>query len=128
MMFETHDGVAWSCDLYLNGTKSAHVFNPGDGGYTRFHWLKPELEPSFQQYVKTTPHEDGEALVCHLCDQIDTKKRLKRLCSKKTVVKMKGSEDGVYSTFKTPFTPQFKDRLVKQYGDQIVEFVNETVQ
>lgn len=123
-----YSGVAWSCDLYLDGVKAAHVSNRGDGGMTRFDWYKNELQTPFQQYVKTTSHEDEESLVCHLCDKLDEQKRLKRLCKNKTVVKMKKNKDGEYSIWNTPFSPQVKDKLKQVHGDQIIEFVNETIQ
>lgn len=122
---ELYNGVAWSCKLLIDGMYAAFVSNRGDGGETRFDWTNTEFQKRFEDYVKTTPHKDGEMLVSHLCDELDNEKRLKRLCKGKTVVVMRGNKEGTYSTFKIPFSQEVKNKLIQIHGDKIIEFVNE---
>jgi len=126
------DGYAWSCDLYIDGVKSAYVLDEGFGGTIDFHWYHKRLESSFLNYVKRLPKRDGveetpELLVARLCDEAEERKTLKRWCKTMTVVRMRDSEEGKFTTFKSRFSPLVKEALLKQYGHRIVEFVNETV-
>jgi hypothetical protein len=122
------DGLMWSCDLYIDGVKAAHVYNQGNGGMTFFQWDNPTLGKSFESFAQTTPHGSGEMLVSDLCDKLDTQKMLKRLCKNKTVVKMKKNKEGEYSIWNVPFTQQVKEKILQANGDQVIEFMNEKYQ
>ena len=129
---EGRGGYVWSCDLYIDGVKAAHVLDEGYGGMVDFHWYRKELESPFLDYIKTLPkrngHEETPALfVAALCDEAEEQKTLKRWCKTKTVIRMKDAEEGKFTMFKTRFSPMVKEALLKKYGDRIVEFVNETV-
>jgi hypothetical protein len=51
--------------------------------------------------------------------------KLKRWCKVKTVAIMKDAKDGEITCWNAPFTPSFRKAVMKRYGDEIVEFVNE---
>jgi len=132
----SRDGLCWSCDLYIDGVKAAYVMDGGYGGDVEFDWYRKDLEQPFIDYVKTLPtytaygmtlKPNGGTVVSELCDKADAEKQVKKWCKTKTVVKFKKDQNNpdAFTTFKSPFTPMFKAALIKKYGSDIVEFVNE---
>ena len=146
------DGVCWSCDLYLDGVKAAYVMDGGFGGEIEFTWYVPSLEQKFEEYCNTLPTDMSPdmvaafgpngyrkgmgSVVADFVDTLENEKKVKRWCKTKTLVRMKkdlDKEGGVYeqeifTTFKAPWNPATKAALIKRYGDEIVEFVNERFQ
>ena len=59
-----------------------------------------------------------------LVGETDENNRLRRLCKKKTVVRMK-ENDKDYVVYKTSFSPEFKKSLEQHHQGGIFEFVNE---
>lgn len=131
------DGIAWSCDLYIDGVKAAYVYDGGFGGMVDFDWYNRDLEKKFNAYVDALPLDmsdpdifpegmktDGGTLVAGLCDELEMEKKLKRLCKTKTVVRMKDDGEN-FSTFKVLFSADVKAKILQKHGDNVVEFVNE---
>jgi hypothetical protein len=136
----SRDGYDWSCDLYIDGVKAAYVHDFGNGGPVDFEWYRKDLRQPFLDYVETLPesdtHEfgmvvslkpDAGSVVAQLCDDLEMEKKLKNWCKTKTVVKMKKdlNNPAAFTTFKHPYGPDIKNHIIKKYGDEVAEFVNE---
>jgi hypothetical protein len=50
---DTHDGVAWACDLLRDGTFIAHAENSGRGGCNLYHFQDRDEQAAFVAHAKT---------------------------------------------------------------------------
>ena len=82
-------------------------------------------EHLFSEYADRLEEVLNETHGEMVSDEIADDDRVMRLCKTQTLVVMKDSPAGDYSYFETPFSPEFKKKLVKIHGCNIVEFVNE---
>ena len=138
----TPDGYAYNCSLYMDGEKVAEVHEEGHGGAPMIRFSSRTVEQTFYEYAKTLPPEpcdfgdgvdreplpmDGEFLIGLLVEQYLEDKRLRRLCRKKTLVRMTTDPPGTMTVFSRPYSPEYAARLRAKYGVAIIEIVNETI-
>ena len=99
------DGVAYSCDLYVNGKLSCHVTNDGGGGVGCFYWVDKENQKiwdswrkgldaylwSYNGESKSMPHDDDMALEFFLTAH-DIARWIKRNRKNKCMVQLRDLE------------------------------------
>jgi hypothetical protein len=66
-----------------------------------------------------------DGFIFKLIATFEENKQFKRWCKKETCFRLKGDEAGHWRTVKHPFNPDVKTFIVKKYGDQIEEILNE---
>lgn len=134
----------WSCDILFYG---AQVGRASGNDLTRE--LKVELDEHLQQQIiqvlqehnfkldlsKTprhsiqpnTPTNFMRMAIAQMADEMDLVRELKVSARTQTLVLMRSDLTKV-AVFKEPFTAAVKARLLDQFGDELVEFVNESLQ
>ena len=135
-----NEGPAFSCSLWIDGVKVAEVRYDGRGGPYMWRWLHDAANATWAAYVKAQPpmpplHEGGEPLAINddialedIFNAERERKQVTRWCKTNVVFRLTTDEPGVFHKFKGQFTPAVKERLGKQYGDQLLEIMNETLQ
>lgn len=135
------DGIAYSCELWVNGRLGAFVNNEGRGGSTWFRWVDADLERITTNYVDCLPlipsktetelqlwpngrSNDLECFIAELCDKEDEEKRIRKLCRTKTVFRLKSDEEHLY-TLTNPFSAAAAAHLRAKHGDNLKEIFNE---
>lgn len=143
---------AFAADIYIDGVKAGDAQNDGHGGETNcsLHYLTPEKRKEIQTWIsqqppKEYPGSEGkpftipfslEVIVDDLMEEwLDNKygegAQKKKWCKKDVVFRVKGDKIDSYRTIKGKdngvYTKRLKDTLVKRYGDQLEEIVNETL-
>lgn len=142
--FRGTEGEGFWCVLYRDKKKIGSVTDTADGGEIHFFLDKGEKE-ILDLFCMQLPHEsveneeawvkaiypngrevDADAYLCRLVDEYLHTKRLKRLCSKKTLFLLKDEKDpNCMRTVLVPFSPKVADHLRKKYGDNLKEIINE---
>ena len=137
-----NEGPAFSCSLWIDGVKAAEVKYDGWGGPYLWRWLNDAAKATWDAYVKAQPpvppmHEgegdkplaiDDDIALEDIINADRERKQIARWCRTNVVFRLKGDEPGTFHKFKGQFTPAVKERLRKQYGDQLAEIMNETLQ
>lgn len=73
-----------------------------------------------------TPHGFMSLAIAQIADEMDLAKELKISARTQTLVVMRATPDKV-TVFSEPYSHDVKARLSAQYGDDITEFVNESL-
>lgn len=137
---------AFSCTLWVDGTKVADVRQAGNGGCHDWRWtdgkrnvhdallgwLKAE-RPDFLGDVLdfSEPWHDDEALdmlVWHLIGQAQEEKMLRRHCRTKVVFRLAGDEEGEWQTIRGTWAgneDHIRRTMRDRYGDRLAEIANE---
>jgi hypothetical protein len=130
---ETH---CFSATVYIDGVKEGVVENDGHGGSNFYH--PHEVQTKLDAVAATLPDvefgdgqsikQDADILVGDLMNGWLEMRELKRLCSRKTLFRLKSEtyQDGEYRTVKMPWSQQVKDYLVGKYGADLDEILNES--
>lgn len=151
------EGHGFNATLYRDGKKVCFIIDDADGGDYHYQWYDLEEpreeieiighdlnkckfratkeEAIFLKYLQTLPYElnefdqkmypvEDDGFIAGLVERYE----LAKLCKKKTLFVLKGS-DGKNREYemKTPFTPAVKEHLVKKYGKDLVEILNERI-
>jgi len=91
-------------------------------------------EAIFVAHLETLPKEKGYGMELKVSDGMfierlvsafEEEKQVRRWCKSKTVFKLKGDAEGSYRTVKAPYGPKVKAFIMDQYGDKVVEILNE---
>ncbi len=139
---ETDRGVAWSCNLYLNGKKLGMVSNRGDGGMTHIEFSadeQSEVVALLKQHgyklmltygELTVPEPEGntdwlEFAVSQIGDELAEIKSYKR--KMKTGIYFEKKTAPMFAFYKGVDTPNLRDQLKRHYGDDFVCFLNEEI-
>lgn len=71
---------------------------------------------------------DTDTVIAQLVEEVESLRRLKRHCAKKTLFLLKGDnpKDG-WRTIKHSWCEEVRAHLTNKYGDQILEIANETL-
>lgn len=134
---------AWSCVINLNGQKvgsaNASDVKPGinlvlDEGVLqqivdalKGGGFKLDLTKTHKRSPSTdTPRGFINQAVAQIADEMDLAKQLKLAARTQTLVLLRSSPEKA-TVFAERFTPAVKARLIAQYGNDIVEFVNESL-
>ena len=139
---ETHRGVAWSCNVYLDGKKLGMVSNDGSGGMTRVDIgidlqkqvvdaLKAasyQLELTLGNCVLDEPDtvDDWfEFAVGQMGDEVYELKAYKRRAKTHTFVEKRTPP--FFAEYKAQDTPATRAVLQRQLGQDLVRFMNDTI-
>lgn len=139
-MTETHRGVAWSCNVFLDGKKLGMVDNSGNGGHTDIGF-----DTDLQKKVVTLLKDHGYKLTLTLGDMaieepsgIDTwlsfavgqmgdelaeLKSYKRKA--KTGIFITKTTVPVFAFHKMEDTPRNREAIKAHHGDAFIAFLNE---
>jgi len=139
----SEETIAFTGTLWINGKKAADLKNDGNGG-ANCAWFKDrELEKAFDAYCESLPAvpqtddwaiENGLGPLAMNSDfwislevgKIDEERAWKRKCKKNVIVILKKHGEGQYGQYKNwIYTPIVGAQLRTQYGDELVEIINE---
>ncbi len=131
------DGLAWSCEVHVNGKRVADARDSGTGGEVLIYWhdrawqAPLEAHAAAQPMLPAKPEWDLPAmpltvgmLIGELCDKHDHDKRLKRLCRTNVVFAVQDDKPGSYRVLKGALTTETRRALVARHGDRVT-FVND---
>ena len=124
----------FTATVYIDGQKAGTVRNDGQGGSNVYYPWKlsdrlneiaatlPDLEPINGVTLK----QDADTLLGDILDEYLNNKRFARLMKTKTVFRLKTDKDGDWRTLNGgPYSPAAREWLVKKYGDNLGEIMNE---
>ncbi len=117
------DSLAFTGEVYIDGKKSFHVSNDGNGG-SHSYYMDRETEKQILEFCASQPPEVSEwgtspYDIDSLIDEIIDQHEIKKLCKTKTVFKVGKQE----YTCKAKFCPEVKTSLLKQFPTAV--FLNE---
>jgi len=150
--FRGMEGHGYNATLCRDGKKVAFVMDSGDGGEANFEWndrTAPKVDITIDYFgdgrthtYQGTPEEklflelansqtytayghtgrkDGAILIEEL---IETDK-FRKDCKTKTLFRLASDGEDTYQVYKERFDHEVRAWLVRQYGDQLVEIINE---
>jgi len=122
--------LRFEVSLYFRDKRVASVSNGGTGGCHEWHWIDKASEQSFEQHLKTLTFEfdfeQGDQFLNALIDKQVEDTWLKSKCRKATLFLLVGKDEKKgYETIQAVFNADVKAHLVKKYGSQLKEIVNE---
>lgn len=135
-----HDGPMFTCSLYKDGKRIAHVSNDGNGGETRYDFElenRKELEKEFRDYAATQPPYvaqdgstwdcDADMLISRMLDKLEEKKWYRNKCKNQTMFRLEGEDPHVdgWRTVEAPYTQVIAAKIRKKYPGT-AEIANET--
>lgn len=141
--FASEETACFQATVYIDGVKAGEVSNDGKGGCNMYHpW---ELQKKLDDYAKTLPDVDvselfsddkkhtlpnsDDLLIGDLLGDYLEARTLKRHCKKETLFRIKSEtyKRGEWRTLKAPFSPAARAHLIKKYGEDLGEILNETI-
>jgi hypothetical protein len=123
--FQGMSTLGFNASLYENGKRLGLVIDEGSGG-SYLYRIDRKKRDVFEKWARVHKQEGIEALDSVLAELVDTfeqTKQLKRMCKKKTVVRLKDDPEDSFSTWARPYTPEFAAQLREKHD--VVEIVNE---
>jgi hypothetical protein len=132
--FLGREGHGFNASLYINGKKAAFVMDSADGGMYDWRWLDKDAEKAFAEHIEMIPpvggefphNVDADEVMGGLVDDALNARRFARLMKTKTVFRLKSDKDGDWRTLNGgPYSPAAREWLVKKYGDNLGEIMNE---
>lgn len=115
--------------LYINGYYAAIIKNDGKGGHNIYHWQNTTFSAIFNRHIQYLNsqgkfnfdfEQDDEYI-----DQLIQEHQLKNWCKKLTVIKLKNHKDGEYLQLRQTYSPTVKEYIIRKFGHQLVEIINE---
>jgi hypothetical protein len=122
----THDGVAFTCSVYVDGKKAFLAENDGMGSENLYIVLDKELFTLASEYAESLPDVECEGfdftapsdldfVIGAIIDRMDEDKQLKRLCKAKTLFRLPGDKDGAWRTMDLKFDETTKNIILYKY-------------
>ena len=137
-----HEGPGYACELWMDGKLAAHCFDEGNGGSPILQYVSPEVRRQIQEHISTMPPFHWEAddyhnasdepmtqelFMLQLVEAHETRKTFVRQCKTKTLFRLKSDKSDEYHICKQAYSPIIVEWLRKQFGDNLVEIINETL-
>jgi hypothetical protein len=134
-MTETHRGVAWSLNVFLNGEKLGMVNNTGVGGADNFGFsseLQKKVHAALvQSGYKLDPIAGNPADVENwlgfalpqIGDELKDKKRYKKMAETGVLFEM--SKEPFVGFFKIENVPAARQAVKEKIGDSFIRFLND---
>lgn len=138
-----HDGMVWSCSVYLDGAKIGGVQEDVNGAGLWVN-ISPESQAKFVSALKgvdypindlafedlgmTCPEDDTgyiEWVLPKIVNELMALKPLKKKCKTMTLYQLRTDEDAKYWFLSEPFTPELKEQLQSKYDVKL--FLNEVL-
>lgn len=145
------DGYGYAGELLRDGKLIGEFLQSGNGGHTHLIFQQKTdgktnrdkvEEELFNDFLATLPEEtwpedwtttdtgttykvDADGFIAGLVDDHESDKKLRRLCAKKTVYRLKSDTPEELWTIPHPFDLEMKAGLQAKHGDQLAEIINE---
>lgn len=135
-----HEGLGFYCVLWVDGVRAAEAIDQGDGGMVHWHWFDQEAKRKFDEHVASLPAREmglesglpsmmrtptADDVITDLICEFETRKAFKRKCKKQTLIRLKGDKPEEYRVLKVAFSPAVAEQVRRQYGDRLLEIINE---
>jgi hypothetical protein len=124
----SQETTAFNADIYVDDVKAGTASNYGQGGCNLYDWENRSFGNKVEQFAKAIHPEDLEPL-SHIIDDIiaefEEEKQLRRWCKTKTVIRLKGDEEGVYRTHKSVYVPHLHRDIIKAKNPNLEEIIND---
>lgn len=105
-------GYAFSCDLYSGNVKVATVLDEANGGPLDIEMIVPVDIDEMKLY---------EMVDAHVLDL-----EFKRICKTRTAIKLKKhTTQQAHMSFDVKYSEAVKKQIHKQFGNDVVEIINE---
>jgi len=141
-----HDGLIWSCDVYLGGIKLGDVLDDGNGGglifgikacdvaalATALKGVDFPLNLESEWGSIDAPKNDFgyvEWILPIIADNLETLKKMKRSASKNTlyVLETDKNPENEYWVVKQLYSAEFAARLRAKHGTALTSILNELI-
>jgi hypothetical protein len=134
------EGPGFYCILWVDGVKGAEAIDQGDGGMVHWHWFDQEVKRKFDEYIASLPEREmglefglpsmkkkptADDVIVDLVGEFETRRTFKRKCKTQTLFRLKGDRPEEYRAIKVAYSPAVAEQVRRQYGDQLVEIINE---
>ena len=128
------EGYGFSATICADGRAIGTAIDYGDGGSMEIVVKDAADKATLEAYVKGLPRYEYfghffdvtvDVYVSELVCAALNAARLKRLCAKSTLFRVKGDQKDECRTVKAPYSEKVKEFLKKKYGDSLEEIVNE---
>ena len=132
--FLSQETVAFSATVFIDGKRVGTVDNAGQGGGNNYNFDYPKLLEAAEEFVKTQPRvfpefeNDLDSYIGKLVDDHENKKRLARICKKKTLFLLEGDDESKgWRTIKHPYGEAVQAFLDKNYGSKVARILNKEI-
>lgn len=138
-----HDGMVWSCSVYLDGAKIGGVQEDVNGAGLWVN-ISPESQAKFVSALKgvdypvndlafedlgmTCPEDNAgyiEWVLPKIVNELEALKQLKKKCKTRTLYQLQTDTDATHWYISQPFTPEVKSALLAEYDVKL--FLNEAL-
>jgi hypothetical protein len=135
----SEETTCFSATLMVNGKPAAKIGNRGHGGDNMYDVIDHSLMAIFRDYCKDQPmiawgygpgetmEATDETVIARMMDELESLRQVRGWCKKWTVFRMRDDKPGEYQLIKVKWSHPVKELLQKKYGDQVVEWTNETI-
>jgi len=141
--FRGMEGMGFNLNLYRDGKKVCFVFDDACGGpysYEWVDWKEKTEEGIFIDLMKSLPARslglgngepitvdmDGDIFVNEMFESFMQDKDMKKKCKTKILFILKDNKEGEYYEIKNAiYDTKTKEFLIKKYGDDLKEIINE---
>lgn len=127
----SHETVAYSASIYVDGKRIGLVRNDGQGGCNMYDWFDREAGRRLEEHAEAqeTEHdfEKLDQFINALADEFEERKALKRKCKTHVLFRLKGDEEGSWRTIRAKFEPRVENHIRTKHGDNLEAIANETI-
>lgn len=132
----SQETTCFSADIWIDGKKVGEAANRGHGGPNEIYIKDKAVYDAFNAFcLSQSPHKsqygdldmDMDFYISLLLEKVVERQTLKRRKGT-TFFRLKNEkyQTGEWRTAAAPFSPAVKDYLVKKYGDNLGEIINES--
>ena len=126
----SEETLCFSATIYVDGKQAGAVTNRGHGGCHEYRWTDKATGERLKAWAEAQnlpiDLEQLDQIIYNLVSLTEVEKRLKRLCSKKTLYRIRGDKSG-WRTHPGPFTESLRLQMVEKLGDKLECIANEDV-
>lgn len=119
----------FTADIVVDGKVIGEVENRGNGGCNMYFWKDRKAGEALQKFAEQKypqyTFEQIDSLIEDIIVEMELAKQLKRWCVKDTVIKLKEHKEEDFIKVRVPYSPIVAQRLRKEYGNRLVEIINE---
>lgn len=130
-----HDGQGFTCTLYVDGVRTAEVFDDGWGGEHQYTTLDKASMDKFDAHVKSQPPITFEntqlptthdMVVSQLIDEYEFKSFLRKECKTKTLFQLPTDNKDEWRTVEHVDCDKVREFVKKKYGANVT-FANDLI-
>jgi hypothetical protein len=131
----SEETLAFTGELWVDGNLVAYASNHGRGGNNSLRHAEGQRDRlrEFEAWCLTLPSRktsygdlamDADFFITLLVTKHDEDKRLRRRCKTKTLIRLKGANDGEYVEYNRLYSAEFGD-WVRSNEPTLTEIINE---